>query len=103
MSGQPYQVNLDTGTGGQGDDHVFNVSKTNDNDKNSIKDPIETEVQDLEADGTESGVVDEKAKLTEDAEKKEITAVEAFQWNVDGDQSPCKLSNGSLDHWLTLG
>lgn len=37
------------------------------------------------------------------AEATELTPVEAFKWNVDGDQSPCKLScTHSVPSLLTL-
>jgi hypothetical protein len=48
------------------------------------KDGIEvTSTSDLEAD------IEENEKLIYRAEKTELTPVEAFTWNVDGDQSPC--------------
>ena len=49
-----------------------------------VKEGIEEEVHDLEA--------DEKASSSEadSVEKIEVTAVEAFKSPVDGDQSPCE-------------
>ena len=32
---------------------------------------------------------DEKKRLLEKIEETELTPMEAFKWNVDGDQSPC--------------
>lgn len=55
---------------------------------------VRTEVSDIEADAYfENGAqVEEKKGLVYRAEKTEITPVEAFKWNVDGDQSPCESS-----------
>lgn len=38
------------------------------------------------------GSVDEEGKqlIADRAEATELTPVEAFKWNVEGDQSPCK-------------
>lgn len=36
---------------------------------------------------------DSKRLVADRAEATELTPVEAFKWNVEGDQSPCKLSN----------
>lgn len=33
-----------------------------------------------------------ESMIRDRAEATELTPVEAFKWNVDGDQSPCKLS-----------
>lgn len=47
---------------------------------------------DVEADAYVKGDVEneEGHSLIERAEKTELTPVEAFRWNVDGDQSPCE-------------
>lgn len=39
------------------------------------------------------GSLDEEGKrlIADRAEATELTPVEAFKWNVEGDQSPCKL------------
>ncbi|KZF18813.1 OPT superfamily oligopeptide transporter [Xylona heveae TC161] len=47
-------------------------------------------VTDIEADGSVKGEFEEEETkvLVDKAEKTELTPVEAFKWNVDGDQSP---------------
>lgn len=52
------------------------------------KDKIDPFVADLEGEGLEF----EKQKLREKVEAVELIPTEAFQWNVEGDQSPCKFS-----------
>ena len=59
--------------------------------ENEAKDAIETK---------QAGVTDVDAELLEEnddlkrqnivAEQKELTPLEAFKWNVEGDQSPCE-------------
>lgn len=51
-----------------------------------------TRIDDIEADASCEGDADinEREKLVQLVEKKELTPVEAFKWNVEGDQSPCK-------------
>lgn len=43
------------------------------------------------------GNFDEEGKrlVADRAEATELTPVEAFKWNVEGDQSPCKCSLGA--------
>lgn len=42
--------------------------------------------------GSEDDDEEEKKMLLYKIEKVELTPMEAFKWNVDGDQSPCKSS-----------
>lgn len=63
-------------------------------DKGHAQDTIEPYVADLEGEGYEA----EKQRLVEVAEAVELTPVEAFKWNVDGDQSPCELHVSPLCH-----
>lgn len=51
-----------------------------------------TRLDDIEADASCEGDADinEREKLVQQVDKKELTPVEAFKWNVEGDQSPCK-------------
>lgn len=67
------------------------VSQTED-EKINTKDTIEPYVADLEGEGYEA----EKQKLAEKAEAKELIPNEAFTWNVDGDQSPCKYCRNAF-------
>lgn len=63
------------------------ISETiRDTEKTEMKDRIQSYVADLEGEGYEA----EKQRLTENAEAVELTPVEAFTRNVEGDQSPCK-------------
>lgn len=39
---------------------------------------------------------DSKEALQDRAEVTELTPAEAFRWNVEGDQSPCKPSRESM-------
>jgi hypothetical protein len=55
-------------------------------EKHDAKETIESYAADLEGEGYEA----ERKRLMEKAEAVELTPVEAFKWNVDGDQSPCK-------------
>lgn len=56
-------------------------------EKHDLKDIIEPYVADLEdGDGCDAEI----KRLAEKAEAVELTPVEAFKWNVDGDQSPCQ-------------
>lgn len=55
------------------------------------KDTIDPFVADLEGEGLEF----EKQKLREKVEAVELIPTEAFQWNVDGDQSPCEFPKPS--------
>jgi hypothetical protein len=41
---------------------------------------------------------DSKRLVADRAEATELTPVEAFKWNVEGDQSPCKAYPTSLFH-----
>lgn len=52
------------------------------------KKTAETYATDLEADDSSSSERD-ASKLLTGEERKEIVPVEAFKWNVEGDQSPC--------------
>lgn len=56
------------------------------NEKAGVEEIIEPYVADLEGEGHEA----EKQRLVEKAEAVELTPVEAFTWNVEGDQSPCE-------------
>lgn len=60
-----------------------------DNEKGPSKTTAAESIDDVEA----STGLDEESEVEQkrlvDTEKKEVTAVEAFQWSVDGDQSPC--------------
>lgn len=43
----------------------------------------------------------ESEKMIRDrAEATELTPVEAFKWNVDGDQSPCEYSDTQIGDWF---
>ncbi|KAH8736353.1 OPT oligopeptide transporter protein-domain-containing protein [Ilyonectria robusta] len=57
-------------------------------EKNDIS--TTTRIDDIEADASCEGDADinEREKLVQLVEKKELTPVEAFKWNVEGDQSP---------------
>lgn len=81
MSSQIYESDPGNGTN-HGDGKDFPKSK------------VTTDIDDIEADPfTEERSIDEyKKSLVGEVEKKELTAVEAFQWNVEGDQSPCGCS-----------
>jgi hypothetical protein len=61
------------------------------NDSNE-KDIAQTDTLDIQSDPSlERGVdTDENKVPIYRPEKTELTAQEAFQWNVDGDQSPCE-------------
>lgn len=52
------------------------------------KKTVETYATDLEADDSSSSEQN-VSKLLTGEERKEIVPVEAFKWNVEGDQSPC--------------
>jgi len=57
---------------------------------NDIKEKDAIEISsDIEAEAYLEGEDDSKVPLQR-AERTELTPVEAFTWNVDGDQSPCK-------------
>lgn len=74
MSSEPHQIELDDSVRSSAGPRPRKISQDKD----------VTEVQsssDVEADE------DEKALYR--AEKTELTPVEAFTWNVEGDESPC--------------
>ncbi len=50
------------------------------------KDVIGSTVKDIEADRDSK---EDRRNLVDRAERTELTPVEAFEWNVEGDQSPC--------------
>lgn len=81
MSSQIYQSDPGNGT-------------NHDDGKDFPKSKVTADIGDIEADpSTEERSIDEyKKSLVDEVEKKELTAVEAFQWNVEGDQSPCGCS-----------
>lgn len=63
---------------------AYEVHSTDDTKKEAAHD----NVSDLEGSLNDES----KAMLKDRAEATELTPVEAFKWNVDGDQSPCKSS-----------
>ncbi|KAA8573358.1 hypothetical protein MFRU_053g00120 [Monilinia fructicola] len=69
---------------GHSSDESISQTSSEDRVKSATKDTIEPYVADLEGDGIEV----EKQKAAEKAEAVELIPTEAFQWNVDGDQSP---------------
>ena len=75
------------------------TSRTSDDLKE--KAVVETNVSDEDVDtyaDKEKGS-DEGEELIYRADKTELTPVEAFKWNVDGDQSPCEYLHEDLTHW----
>ena len=63
------------------------------NDFKDEKDTVQTNINDIEADGYidgEAGMEKEDLPIYR-AEKTELVPAEAFKWNVEGDQSPCKI------------
>lgn len=77
---------------GHSSDESISQTSSEDRVKSATKDTIEPYVADLEGDGIEV----EKQKAAEKAEAVELIPTEAFQWNVDGDQSPCKFSSSMI-------
>ncbi|KAB8290067.1 hypothetical protein EYC80_010393 [Monilinia laxa] len=69
---------------GHSSDESISQTSSEDQRKSAAKDTIEPYVADLEGDGIEV----EKQRAAEKAEAVELIPTEAFQWNVDGDQSP---------------
>ena len=63
-------------------------SQSDDKDMKVIKEHVQAEVVDLEADGEETP--ERRDSGYDSAEKAEIPAVEAFLCDVSGEQSPCK-------------
>ena len=55
-------------------------------------DVIETQKTDLDFDSDLLEQNDELKKEHLIAEQQELTPVEAFKWNVEGDQSPCEMA-----------
>ena len=53
---------------------------------------VQTDMLDIEANAYVDGEydADERKGLVDRSEVTELTPVEAFKWNVEGDQSPCK-------------
>lgn len=80
MAAEIQQVSLDNSSAEKVSEATHGDGKT------TTKDTIEPYVADLEGEGYEA----EKQKLVEKAEAVELIPNEAFTWNVDGDQSPCK-------------
>ncbi|QSZ35659.1 hypothetical protein DSL72_006781 [Monilinia vaccinii-corymbosi] len=66
------------------DESTSQTSSQIQGEKSTTKDAIDPYVADLEGEGVEI----EKQRLAEKAEAVELVPTEAFQWNVDGDQSP---------------
>lgn len=57
-------------------------------DDSKGKNLVRAKAADLEADSHGDGDGGSDGSLG-DSESKEVTPVEAFRWNVEGDQSPC--------------
>ena len=55
--------------------------------KGSVKDPVETRTRPVDVEAWEG---ENPVKPAPVPNELELTPNEAFQWNVDGDQSPCK-------------
>lgn len=61
--------------------------------KEAEKDVVQTNLTDIEAEAYIDGEAetDKKTIPLYRAEKTELVPVEAFKWNVEGDQSPCEI------------